>query len=34
MAADDERERVGEGTHERFIVDMVRFMWRIAAKGS
>jgi fluoroacetyl-CoA thioesterase len=34
VEADDERERVGEGTHERFIVDMGRFLWRIAAKGS
>jgi fluoroacetyl-CoA thioesterase len=34
VEADDERERVGEGSHERFIVDMGRFMERIAAKGS
>jgi fluoroacetyl-CoA thioesterase len=34
VEADDERERVGEGTHERFIVDMDRFMERIAAKQS
>ena len=33
VEADDDRERVGEGTHERFIVDMERFMGRIAAKG-
>jgi fluoroacetyl-CoA thioesterase len=32
VEADDERERVGEGTHERFIVDMARFMGRISAK--
>ena len=32
VEADDERERVGEGTHERFIVDMGRFMGRLAAK--
>jgi fluoroacetyl-CoA thioesterase len=32
VEADDERERVGEGTHERFVVDMGRFMERIAAK--
>jgi fluoroacetyl-CoA thioesterase len=32
VEADDERERVGEGTHERFIVDMGRFMERLAAK--
>ena len=30
----DERERVGEGTHERFIVDMGRFMQRISAEGN
>ena len=34
VEADDERERVGEGTHERFIVDMGRFMERLAAKQS
>ena len=34
VEVDDERERVGEGTHERFIVDMGRFMERIAAKGN
>jgi fluoroacetyl-CoA thioesterase len=34
VEADDERERVGEGTHERFIVDMGRFMGRLAAKQS
>jgi fluoroacetyl-CoA thioesterase len=32
VEADDERERVGEGTHERFIVGMGRFMERLAAK--
>ena len=32
VEADDEQERVGEGTHERFIVDMARFMGRIARK--
>ncbi len=32
VQADDELERVGEGTHERFVVDMGRFMGRIAAK--
>jgi fluoroacetyl-CoA thioesterase len=32
VEADDEQERVGEGTHERFVVDMGRFMGRIAAK--
>ena len=34
VEADDEYERVGEGTHERFVVDMNRFMGRIAGKGS
>jgi fluoroacetyl-CoA thioesterase len=33
VEADDEYERVGEGTHERFVVDMQRFMGRIATKG-
>ena len=34
VEADDEQERVGEGTHVRFVVDMERFMGGIAAKGS
>jgi fluoroacetyl-CoA thioesterase len=34
VEADDEHERVGEGTHERLVVDMKRFMRRIADKGS
>jgi fluoroacetyl-CoA thioesterase len=33
VEADDERDHVGEGTHERFFVDMQRFMGRIATKG-
>jgi fluoroacetyl-CoA thioesterase len=33
VEADDELEHVGEGTHERFVVDMQRFMGRIATKG-
>jgi fluoroacetyl-CoA thioesterase len=33
VEADDEHELVGEGTHERFVVDMHRFMERIATKG-
>jgi fluoroacetyl-CoA thioesterase len=33
VEAHDDHERVGEGTHERFIVDMQRFMGRIATKG-
>jgi fluoroacetyl-CoA thioesterase len=32
VEADDEHEHVGEGTHERFVVDMKRFMGRIARK--
>jgi len=32
VEADDEQERVGEGIHERFVVDMARFMGRIARK--
>ena len=34
VEADDEQERVGGGTRKRFIVDMGRFMERIAAKRS
>lgn len=30
----DQVEKVGEGTHERFIVDLERFMWRTATKGA
>jgi predicted thioesterase len=33
IQADDDHERVGERTHERFIADMQRFMDRIATKG-
>ena len=33
VEADDERDHVGEGTHERFVVDMKTFMGRIATKG-
>jgi predicted thioesterase len=33
VVAADDYERVGEGTHERFVVDLDRFMGRIAAKG-
>lgn len=32
VAAFDERERIAEGTHERFIVDAGRFMERMTAK--
>jgi predicted thioesterase len=34
VEADDEQERVGEGSHERIVVDMGRFMKRITAKGN
>jgi fluoroacetyl-CoA thioesterase len=34
VEADDDQERVGEGTHERFVVDMNKFMGRIATKRS
>ena len=32
VQADDDHEPVGEGTHERFIVDMQRFMGRTTRK--
>ncbi len=32
VTAEDERERVGEGDHERFIIDMAKFKARIEAK--
>lgn len=32
VAAFDEREKIAEGTHERFIVDASRFMERMSAK--
>jgi fluoroacetyl-CoA thioesterase len=32
VEAHDDYERVGEGSHERFVVDMQRFMGRIATK--
>jgi predicted thioesterase len=28
----DEREKVGEGTHERFVIDIERFAARVQAK--
>jgi fluoroacetyl-CoA thioesterase len=34
VEADDDQERVAEGTYVRFVVDMERFMGRIASKGS
>jgi predicted thioesterase len=33
VEADDERQRVGEGMHERFVVDMERFLARLAGGG-
>ena len=33
VEADNDHERVGEGTHGRFVVDVQRFMGRIAIKG-
>ncbi len=30
----DEREKVGEGTHERFVIDVERFAARIQAKAA
>jgi predicted thioesterase len=32
VAAWDEKEKIGEGTHERFIVNIQRFASRLAAK--
>ncbi len=34
VEAEDEREPVARGTHERFVVDMARFLARIDEKGS
>lgn len=34
VEASDEREKIGEGRHERFIVDLARFLERTAAKAS
>lgn len=33
LVADDENERVGEGTHERFLIDIDRFLARVQAKA-
>ena len=33
VEADDEGQRVGEGMHERFVVDMERFLARLAGGG-
>jgi predicted thioesterase len=33
LEAADERETVGEGTHERFLVDMEKFLSRVRAKS-
>lgn len=32
VTADDEHERVGEGSHERYIIDVARFKEKLAAK--
>lgn len=32
LTADDEKERVGEGTHERYVIDKDRFLARVEAK--
>lgn len=34
VAAYDELERIGEGRHERFIIDESRFLNRVAKKGA
>jgi fluoroacetyl-CoA thioesterase len=34
VEAHDEREKIGEGRHERYIVDLKRFLERVKAKGS
>jgi fluoroacetyl-CoA thioesterase len=33
VQAFDQAEKVGEGTHERVIVDAEQFIWRVASKG-
>lgn len=33
VEAFDEKERIGEGQHERFVVHLSRFMERVAQKG-
>ena len=30
----DDREKVGEGTHERFVIDVARFGERVRAKSA
>ncbi len=30
----DQVEKVGEGSHERFVVDLERLMWKTATKGA
>ena len=32
VQAEDDREMVGEGDHERFVIDLARFQARLAAK--
>lgn len=33
VEAYDDREKIGEGTHERFVVNLERFMGRVKQKG-
>lgn len=33
VEAFDEKEKIGEGTHERFVVSLSRFIARVAQKG-
>jgi predicted thioesterase len=33
VAIDDERERIGEAAHDRFIIDLAKFEERLAAKA-
>lgn len=34
LEATDEKEKIGEGLHERFLVDMEKFLSRVQAKAS
>lgn len=34
VRAFDSQEKVGEGTHERVLIDREAFIWKIASKGS
>lgn len=33
VEAHDEKEKIGEGTHQRFVIDVARFAERLKAKG-